>query len=173
MRSILIALAALVAVTQAVSIQVLRKTPPPRRLRDLGRAQATKREIESHTKLFAQQDFGFRIPKGELTQEDKDKLYEQFGWGHFDSDGNHRITFDEAYSSFPEDWRSPELEHQMRQQFEEIDTDASGDVDMDEFVAYWRKTVEPLLDAYEQQMSSYAAEYASYQASYPENGDHQ
>ena len=90
-----------------------------------------------------------------------------------DHDGNHRISFEEAYSQIPEDWRTPELEHQLREQFKEIDTDQSGDVDIDEFVAYWRKAVEPLLEAYEQQMSSFSAEYASYQVSYPATGDSQ
>jgi hypothetical protein len=123
--------------------------------------------------LFSQQSFDFKIPKGELTQEDKNKIYEQFGLGLIDKDGNHRITFEEAYSQLPEEWRTPDLEHQMRQQFEEVDTDKSGDVDMDEFIAYWRKTVEPLLEAYEQQMGSFAAEYGSYQVSYPANGDSQ
>jgi Ca2+-binding EF-hand superfamily protein len=86
-----------------------------------------------------------------------------------DKDGNRRITFDEAYEQIPEDYRSPELEHQCREQFKEMDTNKSGDIDMDEFIAYWRKAVEPLLEAYEQQMSSYAAEYGSYQVSYGES----
>ena len=70
MRSILIAFAALIATTQAVSLQILRKT----HVREFARAQSTKREIESKTKLFAQ-NFGVKIPKGELTKEDKERIY--------------------------------------------------------------------------------------------------
>ena len=44
---------------------------------------------------------------------------------------------------------------------------------MDEFVAYWRKTVEPLLEAYDQAMSSFNEQYASYQTSYSYSGDGQ
>ena len=168
MRSIFIAFAALVATTQAVSLQILRKP----HVTGFARAQATKRQIESKTKLFAQQSFDLIIPKGELTQEDKEKIYKEFGWAAIDHDGNHRITFEEAYSQIPEGWKSPELEEQLREQFKEVDTDHSGDVDIDEFVAYWRKTVEPLLEAYEQQMSSFAAEYSSYQASHDGGDSH-
>ena len=71
MRSIFIAFAALIATTQAVSLQILRKT----HVREFARAQSTKREIESKTKLFAQQSFGVKIPKGELTKEDKERIF--------------------------------------------------------------------------------------------------
>ena len=77
-----------------------------------------------------------RIPKGELTQEDKDRIYNDFGFALVDADGDHRISFEEAISQIPPEWLSPEFEAQLRQQFEEIDTDHSGDVDMDEFIVY-------------------------------------
>jgi hypothetical protein len=65
MRSILIAFAALIATTQAVSLQILRKN----HVREFARAQSTKRQIESQNKLFAQQNYDFKMPKGELTKE--------------------------------------------------------------------------------------------------------
>ena len=110
MRSIFIAFAALIAATQAVSLQNLRKS----HVREFARAQSAKRQIESSTKLFAQQSFDLKIPKGELTQADKDKIYNDFGFGLIDADGNHRISFEEALSQLPAEWRSPEFDEQMK-----------------------------------------------------------
>ena len=71
------------------------------------------------------------------------------GLGIVDANGDHKLSVDEALNQIPEEWRSPEWDEQIREEFKQVDTDNSGDVDMDEFIAYWRKIVEPLLDVYE------------------------
>ena len=58
----------------------------------------------------------------------------------------------------------------MKKQFEEIDTDKSGDIDPDEFIAAYTKTIKPFLEAYYQTSSSYDGESSSYYSSYPESG---
>ena len=68
MRSILLALAAIMATTQAVSIQVLRKN------NFVARAQSSE-EVQTFGKLFGQQSYGYQIPKGKLTKEDKERIY--------------------------------------------------------------------------------------------------
>ncbi len=66
MRSIFLAIAALVATTQAVSIQILRNS----KVAEFARAQSTKKQADSSIRLFAQQHItDFHIPKGELTEE--------------------------------------------------------------------------------------------------------
>lgn len=161
MRSLFIAIAALLAATtQAVSIQILRKN----HVREFARAQTTMKKVGTH-KLFAQQ-FNFRLPKGELTHEQKEQIWNEWGLGGIDHNGDHKISFEEAISQLPAEWRSPEFDHEMRRQFDEIDTDKSGEVDIDEFINYYRKNVEPLLEAYESQMSSFADQYNSYAGSY-------
>jgi hypothetical protein len=79
----------------------------------------------------------------------KEKIYNAFGLNHLDVNGDHRITFEEAIDQFPKEWRSPEMDEILKQEFDLVDTNKSGDVDIDEFIAYWRLTVEPMLDAYE------------------------
>ena len=39
------------------------------------------------------------------------------------------------------------MKKQLRQIFDEIDANKSGDVDINEFVEYYRKTIEPMLEA--------------------------
>ena len=71
MRSIFIAFAALIVATQAVSLQILRKN----HLKEIARAQSSKGEVQTFGKLFGQQSIGYKIPKGELTEEDKERIY--------------------------------------------------------------------------------------------------
>ena len=115
MRSIFIVFAALIAVTQAVSSNLDWQSVIGRSKSLKRRAQTTaQKQIESSTKLFSQQNFGQRIPKGKLTKEDKDKVYKDFGFAILDANGDHRISFDEAISQIPQEWRSPDFIAQLR-----------------------------------------------------------
>ena len=142
MRIVFLALSTL-AIVSAVSLK--------KKLRPSHDVKAARRsQINLRHKIFAQQaDFNYRIPKGDLTQEQKDQIFIDMGLGIVDANGDHKLSLDEALNQIPEEWRSPEWDEQIREEFKQVDTDNSGDVDMDEFIAYWRKIVEPLLDVYE------------------------
>jgi hypothetical protein len=161
MRIVFLALSAL-AVVSAVSLKHLKTV---KSVRDTRRAQ-----IADKMKIFSQQaDFFYRIPKGVLTPEQKEQVYNDMGLSRLDTNGNHRITLQEVLDQFPQEWRSPEMEEEFNKQFLEIDTDNSGDVDMDEFIAYWRLTVEPILDEYDL-TGNYGYDSSDYSYSYPASG---
>jgi hypothetical protein len=161
MRIVFLALSAL-AVVSAVSLKHHRSEKSIR---------ATKRaQIADKMKIFSQQaDFFYRIPKGDLTKEQKKQVYDDMGLASADTDGNHMLSLQEAIDQLPQEWRSPEMEEELKRQFLEVDTDLSGDVDMDEFIAYWRKTVEPMLDQWDS--GNYGYSSSDYSHSYPASGE--
>ncbi len=145
MRIVFLALSAL-AVVSGVSLIRYNSFNKERRI-----SRTTENaQIADKMKIFSQQaDISYRIPKGDLTEEQKEQVYNDMGLAKLDKDGNHRITFQEAIDQFPQEWRSPEIDEELKRQFLEADTDNTGDVDMDELIAYWRKSVEPMLDQFE------------------------
>ena len=54
-----------------------------------------------------------------------------------------------------------------------MDTNKSGDIEIDEFIAYWRQTIEPMLDAYESgSFAGYSSPaYGEYGYSEPATGE--
>lgn len=70
------------------------------------------------------------------------------GLDQLDKNGDRKIDGVEVYNSLTKDEReNPETIERVRRQFQEMDKNDRGDIDIDEYIAWWRKNVEPKLDA--------------------------
>ena len=68
-------------------------------------------QISSKIRFFAQQETENetipRIPKGEITPELREQVWNEFGLGKIDANGDRKITFKEAFESVPKEYRNP------------------------------------------------------------------
>jgi hypothetical protein len=102
MRAIFLALSALVVVN-AVSLKQYSAYKGPRR-EEIARSQ-----ISDKIRLFAQQETETvpRVPKGEITPELREQVWNAFGLSKIDTNGDRKITFKEALESVPKKFRRP------------------------------------------------------------------
>ena len=90
-------------------------------------------------KFFAEAGGYGNIPEGELTREQEDEIWKELGLGWVDADGDRKISREELLATLPR-WASKEPAEvkKANEAFDEIDTDKTGFLDIDELLTFWR-----------------------------------